>query len=731
MHKDVVVVGGVDNDCRRCDVGDGGDAVEHLGDGVVIDVLVGVVLGDTDEIHHTHRGAEAFVEGVVEELHRLQRSSEDGLDVDLLGDVEVAVEDVGERGIGDLAEAEVADAHGDGHGVAGDDTVERLEDGLGADVVVERREDELHSGGVVIVDNVAIAGVHGEGGDVEGVGEDVGDDEWRRHGEGVSLARGDEAVEVGYLGQVGAEVGVAYLHGACGVEAEVLNDDLGIDGLAVLRFYGLGDCYDAHVVTLGGAADVEVVDSTAFAEAGVVRRALRGGVDEAELELLVVVAGTALGGDVVAVVGVAGRGAVEDVVVVVVIPLPVREGILVDLDPVARIVEELKVDGATVDEVALETEGDGVGTYLRDVDDGAVEVADIASAACGDGGDGVGDPHVRLGVGHGDARLVGNAKLPHIACVLVVACGRIPVGERVEVVVHDERDGLEAVVLVADGVVVRTHVVGGGVPYLHGRGTEGEVVCRQRHNLAASRGEVAGPHEGAGGRRVDGVADEFVVDGGAVDGGATLVGHTEGDHDRQVVADEVATRRDELCDGEVGAGSLSVDEEQEIDHVALVASGGGQRVVAVVGDDNAHPHVAEGGGGLDSHGLCEQGVGFDDSGRNHILAHVEEGSVTVEVDICGHLAEATLVGVVGVGELQQQRVEGAAGEVEHRPFGVGEDTHIGVGAAERRQVKVDAVEGDAGEVHSRGGAGGEGRIGALRQGGEGIVEGYVVVGSGT
>ena len=131
-----------------------------------------------------------FLEGVVERLGRLQRSSKNLVEVDTLGYPEVVVDDIGKRGGVDCVEAEVADTHCyNAGGVASNHTVERLEEFLCADIVVERREDELLHCGIVIV--IDISRPNSEGLNLERVGEVACDDERRSEEEGVGFTGSD------------------------------------------------------------------------------------------------------------------------------------------------------------------------------------------------------------------------------------------------------------------------------------------------------------------------------------------------------------------------------------------------------------------------------------------------------------------------------------------------------------------------------------------------------------
>ena len=119
-----VVVGGVDDERRGGYVGNRHDTFGALGDSVVIDVVVGGALDDCREVHHTHGGRDATMEGVVEILERLERTSQVLLEVDYLIDTRDAVDDKAGGGGVDGIDAEVTHADGDFHrGVAGDHIV--------------------------------------------------------------------------------------------------------------------------------------------------------------------------------------------------------------------------------------------------------------------------------------------------------------------------------------------------------------------------------------------------------------------------------------------------------------------------------------------------------------------------------------------------------------------------------------------------------------------------------
>ena len=110
-------------------------------------------------------------------------------------------------------------------------------------------------------------------------------------------------------------------------------------------------------------------------------------------------------------------------------------------------------------EVTTQTEGEGVGFDLRDVDDGAVEVADIAALAGDDVGIEVGNPSVFAGIGGIDTLLGGSTSLPVVARVGIAACRGIPHICTFKVVVEHKHNLVESVVLIVERIVVLDGIV--------------------------------------------------------------------------------------------------------------------------------------------------------------------------------------------------------------------------------------------------------------------------------
>ena len=128
LYAHVVVVGGVDHHGGGGDIGDGTDAHDTHTDGVVVEVLIAVALGDGGEVHGSHGGAELGVEGVVECFARGEGMAEELDDIHFLVEAVVA-HGVGERGVGDGCLTHVADGDGDGYGVAANDLLGRINEG--------------------------------------------------------------------------------------------------------------------------------------------------------------------------------------------------------------------------------------------------------------------------------------------------------------------------------------------------------------------------------------------------------------------------------------------------------------------------------------------------------------------------------------------------------------------------------------------------------------------------
>ena len=265
----------------------------------------------------------------------------------------------------------MADADGDGDGVAADDSLMRIDEGGEGYVAAKGREGVDPAEGVVVTVDVGRCEV-GEGREGEGVGEVAGDGEGRLEGDGVQLVGRQEARYGVHTRKVRAVVGVAHLQLADGVGAIVLDDDFRIEGLAVLGLHGLGDGHDAGIDAVAAADYAEVVDGAAAAEVGVAVL-LRCGVHEAELEAFVEVAAEDAGADVAAIpCVVAGEALVFGVVV------PRQQRVVVEEFPLLAVAVVFDVHLAAVGEVVSDVEEQRVGTYLRYVDDRAVEVAHVA-----------------------------------------------------------------------------------------------------------------------------------------------------------------------------------------------------------------------------------------------------------------------------------------------------------------------------------------------------------------
>ena len=90
LEAHVVVVGRVDHHGGGGDIGDGADAIDAQADGVVVEVLVAVALGEGCEVHDTHGSTELGMEGVVERLARDEGMAEELDDIHFLVEAVVA-----------------------------------------------------------------------------------------------------------------------------------------------------------------------------------------------------------------------------------------------------------------------------------------------------------------------------------------------------------------------------------------------------------------------------------------------------------------------------------------------------------------------------------------------------------------------------------------------------------------------------------------------------------------
>ena len=232
--------------------------------------------------------------------------------------------------------------------------------------------EQLRAGIVVVVD---VGSPDGEGRYSKRIGEVTVDDERRGTEESILSTGRDETTECGDTGKTGAIRAVTNLQTAYRIGAVVLHNNLRVDGLSVFRFSGLGDCNNTEVGCTTGTTDAEIVDGGTIAKRGTFVAALRRGVDKAELQFLIEVTADQLGAAPVAVVGTAGGGTAEaDIIGIVVPDARVEHGVtIVDkIGPVVLVVVVLDTQQAAASEVAQQTERQGVGTYLSDVDNRTV-----------------------------------------------------------------------------------------------------------------------------------------------------------------------------------------------------------------------------------------------------------------------------------------------------------------------------------------------------------------------
>ena len=401
-------------------------------------------------------------------------------------------------------------------------------------------------------------------------------------------------------------------------------------------------------------------------------------------------------------------------------------GVVVDLGPTVLEVVEFECQGASVGEVATQHEGEGVGTDLRDVDDGAVEVADVTAFTRLDNGVEIGDPGVGSRVGSIEGVARGDAALPVVARVGVVAGGGVPVVDgAVKVVLNVESDDVETIVLIDQRVVGAVGIALELRPYGEGSGTVGEDEGGNGDKSGGAGLQVTRPSNRAVEDTLLGI--EAIVEVGCGDGISALVGNAEGDGVRLVVADEVVARRNNLSDGHVGGRRLSVDKNAEVDDVGIVVHRR-RDGLSIVGHHDTHPHVAERGIGGDGDGGLEGFVKIEGGGGDDVLSRLGKVAATVEIDIDGSLAAETLGGGIEGSQLDDDGILQATGHVDGRIFGIIVGGHVVVATSKRRHIKVYLIEGETCDIKSQ--VGGIGRaILALGKGLEGVVvaEGVVTV----
>ena len=199
----------------------------------------------------------------------------------------------------------------------------------------------------------------------------------------------------------------------------------------------------------------------------------------------------------------------------------------------------------------------------------------------------VGDPSIVARIGGVETRLVGHTSLPIVVREVIVSSRCIPVVLIIEIIHKDGTRGEEAVILIEEGIVGGVGITFQVMPDGERRGADGEHVGRQGDHRAGTAIERTGPMHHARRRRINSVGGKAIVDIDAVDCSAAPVSHPESYHLGIFVADDKVTRGDHLGNTEVNLGSLIVDEEQEVDDMALGGIGG------VTRHPDAHSHITQ------------------------------------------------------------------------------------------------------------------------------------------
>ena len=294
--------------------------------------------------------------------------------------------------------------------------------------------------------------------------------------------------------------------------------------------------------------------------------------------------------------------------------------------------------------------------------------------------------------------------------------------QRIEVIFIGESEDVVAIELVADGIVRGVGIASEFVPEGKVGRTIGKDVLRQGDiGASASRQRtlpMQGVHHGLACCGIGvGVEEE-----GAIDRALATVGHTETNREGVAVGHFVVFGRGDSVDGEVNLRHIFIHEEHKVEKMAF---GGSRRIARHC---YSHTHISQRGAIGDSDAgrierIAIEGIVNDDlliaSGGGAVI----EKSIAVEVNTdISATTEALLVGIGG-GDAEEEGIRHTAAHMEGGILKVIIICHVGEIAVLNRNIHLDAIKGEGGNVETSiffRGIEGEVAVSFLRKGGEGV-----------